>query len=107
MTNPSLDLEELKQLAAEASPGPWIFRWDELFSATGKTLLASTNVGEGVVEIEADGSLIVAAVNSLPALIAEVERLREERNLRTLLDAESEVAEKTFENVSLPDFSHD
>ena len=82
MTNPSLDLEELKRLVTE---------YETERRARPKVIWHTT------------GELL----RSVPALIAEVERLREERNLRTLLDAESEVAEKTFNKVSLPDFSHD
>ena len=64
MTNPSLDLEELKRLAAEATPGPWSY----LFS----TLVTYGKQHE-------NKAFALAAVNSLPALIAEVERLRAER----------------------------
>lgn len=98
MTNPPpppLDLEELKRLAAEATPGPWAAAGTEVWCDTRHEACCGNPIGyemeccgnsitEGeyacIAETgEVNARLIVAAVNSLPALIAiaeEVERLR-------------------------------
>ena len=92
----TLDMEELKRLAAEATPGPWRYDeqdgrknqrficFEEIVTDYSPTKLLATvsgtawKPGRSAVP---NARLIVAAVNSLPALIAiaeEVERLRVE-----------------------------
>lgn len=75
MTDQPLDLEELKRLAAAATNGPWLA--DESFN-TDFYLRAKRINGPTFAEFEkaSDLRLTVAAVNSLPALIAEIEQLR-------------------------------
>ena len=72
---------ELGRLLAEATPGPW--EHDPSSSSIGHP----TEFGDGewddfVCESlqDYDADLIVAAVNALPALLAERERLRAERD---------------------------
>jgi FtsZ-binding cell division protein ZapB len=87
MTN----LEELRALP-EGSPLPWevrahpvrdplsgnnLGRWYEIVDAKGRQVLRA-----GVWHLsEANARRVVAAVNALPALLAEVETLRADRNL--------------------------
>lgn len=93
---PRMDLEELKRLAKEATPGPWmaaakpssVVGWP-VVSQTGRVICDVNYVQHSQIDLpvpgdrafntesKANAHLIVAAVNSLPALIEEVERLRE------------------------------
>ena len=84
MTRP--DLDALEALAAKATPGPW---WQEPFG-----LIVSQNENESGKRAfiaaptgDANATLIVAAVNTLPALIKRVRELeRERQNYRAMRD---------------------
>ena len=78
------DLAELERLLAEATPGPW--QADEATQTGQRATVAfpvvlSESTGEILLECDwggdTDAALIVAAVNALPALLAERERLQE------------------------------
>jgi cell division protein ZapA (FtsZ GTPase activity inhibitor) len=56
--------DELEKLLAAATPGPWTH--------------ASDKLAAGNIKAPDNAALIVAAVNALPELLAENERLREE-----------------------------
>lgn len=67
------DIAELRRLLAEATPGPWHAGVRKLFAgALGREPLREI----GSIGADADRDLIVAAINALPALLDEVERLR-------------------------------
>jgi hypothetical protein len=90
MTEPRVNLEELKAVEAAATAGPWFFHpimeMDDDSAMRKPTNLGwvSTNPKDGyltVVERSWDGDalFIVLMRNALPALIAEVEASRAER----------------------------
>lgn len=68
----TLDLEELKALLAKASPLPWMSEQDQVRRQETDSQIAKTF---GVVQ-DRNAALIVAAVNALPDLLDEIERLR-------------------------------
>jgi hypothetical protein len=73
--NPT-DLDELERLAAAATPGPWEAirpRINIRIMAGDRYVLESGPCG---VRTEEDGQFIAAARAAVPALIAEVRRLR-------------------------------
>jgi chromosome segregation ATPase len=84
-----LDLGALERALAEATPGPWRHHMDTMFGDTNAVGYDSRNgtAGEGArwwatgpdcrshTQASTDAALIVAAVNALPGLIAEVRRL--------------------------------
>jgi len=92
------ELEELKKLLAEATPGPWkIERGKRCIQGPdtreGDSLVLTSMMGgatkwshspyseycvPGMKEGDANAALIVAAVNALPALIARVEEMEAE-----------------------------
>ena len=72
-------LTDLRRLLAEATPGPWRFDgFDRILSKDDEAQLATVY---GAACQDQDGYpvalLLVAAVNALPVLLAERERLRE------------------------------
>ena len=70
------NIDNLKRLLAEATPGPWEVKQGAVQSdAVGCVAMMATDCGDEIHP--ADLKLIVAAVNSLPAMLAELERLRE------------------------------
>ncbi len=78
----TIDLTHLRRLLAEASPRPW--RYQAYVGDPGRSkeyaLICNERramlSGEGFFFIEKDAALVSAAVNALPELIEEVERLR-------------------------------
>jgi hypothetical protein len=71
-------LEEWKGLADRATPGPWVHLWvradqQALFTTPGNEI----RLDGGGHFLPYDATFIAAARTAVPALIAEVERLRE------------------------------
>jgi hypothetical protein len=67
--------EELRRLLSEATPGPWHIGKDsleDLVCSPSGALIAETGL-----RIPEDATLIAAAVNALPALLAVVEAAQE------------------------------
>ena len=97
----SLDLEAIKARAAAATEGPW--EWDDptigqhWSSPEPWATVVDDEVNCGgycyggsssPIKSDADGQFIAHAREDIPALVAEVERLREERDdMRRRLDA--------------------
>jgi hypothetical protein len=76
-----IDLEELKKLLADATPGTWIFgdQWDDDRSHNIYTEEKSVFYGDDYrleFDNEADPALVVALRNSADDLIAELEAAR-------------------------------
>jgi hypothetical protein len=80
------NINELKRLLAEATPGPWNVHTQAdgdylLHTHTPYTYGVATvhapSEADEAAEGEANAALIAAAVNSLPGLLAAHERLRE------------------------------
>ena len=72
------DLSKLKELLGKATPGKWACG-----AGRGKAALVTDGNMQHLISHpvkEADAALIVAAVNALPELIAEVEGLRAKLN---------------------------
>ncbi len=80
MTDPLTDarLAELDRLLAAATPGPWESYGDNLCALKPFLEFGAIHEVPDCNTQSANGRLIVAAVNTLPALLAEVRRLREE-----------------------------
>ena len=79
VTTPIINLDALKALDQAATPGPWTaggpyVRRHEVVVAQRLPFVELTSDTEG----EANATLIAAARNALPELVAEVERLRAE-----------------------------
>lgn len=81
--------EELRRLAAEATPGPWkdgnfgsILVGDK--ANCHAIMSAQTNSGM-LRNYQANTAFIVAAVNSLPSILAELDALREDARRYQLL----------------------
>ena len=74
------NLDELERLLEAATPGPWgVGEGDDppypiITTPNGHGMVAETWGGQDVEHGHADAALIVAAVNSLPALIAAARR---------------------------------
>jgi hypothetical protein len=79
-------IDDIKRLLAEATPGPWnvhtqadgdyLLHTHTPYTYGVATVYAPSEADEAA-EGEANAALIVAAVNSLPDLLAERDRLRE------------------------------
>jgi len=79
------DTQKLRELLAKATPGPWALNDDDTIS------LASGEKTAWRQAHRANCALIVAAVNALPELLNEVERLRAEMDrMREALEKISE-----------------
>jgi hypothetical protein len=79
------DIKKLRELLAKATPGPWVvdednregYKWNNhIVNNEGRIAFMAHKPGDNE-QWEAAAHLIVAAVNALPALLDEVERLRE------------------------------
>ena len=83
----TLDLEPIKERLAAATPGPWKAKedsWDGYSvviddSGPGVSIIAE-QIGQGEDEGRGDAEMIAHAPSDLAALVAEVERLRAERD---------------------------
>ncbi len=93
--NPSTNTEQLRELLAKATPGPWKIQdgcsWRRIGTdrGDGNVLCPTNHSGDGHPDLTANGGdtyanlkLIVAAVNALPALLSELEQLRSELERR-------------------------
>jgi hypothetical protein len=71
-------IDDIKRLLAEATPGPWALH-NETCVSSGDTMTAQTcdDEPENTPQAEQNAALIVAVVNSLPDLLADIELLRE------------------------------
>ena len=81
MTAPA-DFETIERLLAEATPGPWVSLLGTQVCYV-DTTAQLPNEGDNVAVLESarmaqNAALIVAAVNALPALLAEVRAVRAE-----------------------------
>lgn len=84
--NQALELDELKELCAAATEGPWHQSPDALWHV--RTVLENALIplalkdGEPIADaaLDADAAFIAAARSAVPVLIAEVERLTQERD---------------------------
>lgn len=74
---PELDLDELERLHAEATPGPWVTDSDSLDNFP-RTIFAGDNIRVSLAT-KNNAAYIVAACNSLPALIKRVRELERQR----------------------------
>jgi hypothetical protein len=80
------DIEKLRELIAKATPGPWqamnAYQWDSIIGDIdgpddGEMHYESvTDITSHHDRSRANAALIAAAISALPALLAEVERLR-------------------------------
>lgn len=71
---PPVDLDQLSEALAAATPGPWVnpYPFTKLIDAPGST----DNMAIVQCDSAADAAAIVAAVNAAPVLIAELRDLR-------------------------------
>jgi hypothetical protein len=71
-------IDDIKRLLGEATPGPWALH-NETCVSSGDTMTAQTcdDEPENTPQAEQNAALIVAAVNALPSLLADIELLRE------------------------------
>lgn len=82
----SLDLDPIKKLCEAATAGPWIIedpvKFPEYIDSDGGkfSLIASDDYGP--ILTKEDAAFIAAARQDIPALISEVEQLREELSVR-------------------------
>jgi hypothetical protein len=82
-----LDLAPIKARAEAATPGPWLrrgVRWIEAHPvatlSTGRKLIVHVNVADippGYHDRDANADFIAHSREDVPALVAEVEKLRE------------------------------
>ena len=97
-----IDTAELRRLLAEATPGEWraVERGNSVPShvvvTTAYDGAPSVNVCSGISPRTGNAALIVAAVNALPALLDEVERLTA---ANAALLARAEAAEAKLEQA--------
>ena len=76
MTTPE-QIAEWERLAAEATAGPWVCGTDgAIYSAEHKLITETDDHGDGWM-FPPDATFISAARTAVPALVAEVRRLRE------------------------------
>jgi hypothetical protein len=82
-----VNLDELRELVSEASPGPWDADNDEGYSQW----KVRANDGEGYLVVvgdsaktDANARMVEAALNAMPALLAE---LQAARDLRSAVDS--------------------
>ena len=109
MSTGSLDLEALKELCEKATPGPWGVRHRH----SGCSIADDERSGlslelegpeypdlRGQFALSADARLAAASRSAVPALIAEVERLRTQRDeaLAALAEAADQEFRKDYEN---------
>lgn len=105
-------LAELERLEREATPGPWSTckmmpsdGHDEAVAVLDADGFRANDVcdcyGDSRVEREANARVIVAARNALPALVAEVRRLREENAMRDQRDEARELVRRYVEGDCL------
>lgn len=71
MPTPTTEIERLRRLEREATPGPWVFdkKGPEFFITHGLKIEADP-------QRLADDAFVVAARNALPSLLDEIEELR-------------------------------
>jgi len=91
------DLDELRRLLADATPGPWHDTYehyvsDELAGPDGKSLLharSNSDDPEPCFRHTPDAQLVIAMRNAMPALLAEAEAGRKLREACDGLDLDS------------------
>jgi hypothetical protein len=79
MTDLPANLDEIKRLLGAATPTPWHFEpkgWISGPEHKGCVADCSPTFGAADADEKANAALIVALVNSAPAMVAELERLR-------------------------------
>ena len=74
-------IDDIKRLLAEATPGPWALH-NETCVSSGDTMTAQTcdDEPENTPQAEQNAALIVAAVNALPDLLADLDEVIRDRN---------------------------
>jgi hypothetical protein len=81
--NQALDLGALRELCEKATPGPWearLDRYDPVIVSAGSNWPHGDDEAHATAYVPADAVFIAAARSAVPALLAEVERLRAERD---------------------------
>jgi hypothetical protein len=75
-------IDDIKRLLAEATPGPWALH-NETCVSSGDTMTAQTcdDEPENTPQAEQNAALIVAAVNSLPDLLADLEAAQKHKQV--------------------------
>lgn len=87
MTKSGFDIDELEQLLAAATPGEWALYGDCEISAGNLVAMIECMFSETEATDKSNASLIVAARNSLPAMLTEIRELRAENaRLKEALD---------------------
>jgi hypothetical protein len=69
-------LEDIEELAAQATPPPWNCFGQHLYHSGNKSLMWTERGGPVAIDKSADAMFIVYARGYVPQLIAEVRRLR-------------------------------
>lgn len=72
------DIDELERLLARATPGEWDWTDFPEITVDGVTAIIDCSAGDSEDENVANAQLIVAARNSLPAILTEIRELRAE-----------------------------
>jgi hypothetical protein len=81
--NQALDLGALRELCEKATPGPWearLDRYDPVIVSAGSNWPRGDDEAHATAYVPADAVFVAAARSAVPALLAEVERLRAERD---------------------------
>lgn len=73
-------LAELEALSLAATPGPWVVA-EHMASRVTMVVAEGHPMATGIPHVLEDKSFIAAAREAVPALVAEVRRLKAERNL--------------------------
>lgn len=97
--------QEWRELAAAAAPGEWIYdklQWQCVVSAPNQ-VIASMHPYSNVGDDEPNAAFIAAARVAVPALLADVDALTQERDAyaRNLADAQSDIAAEIAERNTL------
>jgi len=108
MTDPTLDLDAIEARATEATPGPWrpIIYGESDFDGPGRYVSFgpdATCISDSTsMDSDEDAVFIAAARTDVPALVAEVRRLRAQRDAAlALCDARQRYIDED-ESDSLP-----
>lgn len=105
------ELDELERLCAEATPGPWVIDSGQycpeachyggpqeyVYVMGERDHYVADCWCEGAPQDKPNARLIAAARNALPALIAEVRRLRGEQDCARVAELEAELDESQYD----------
>lgn len=95
-----LDLDAIKARCEAATPGPWEWHSNGLRSGDFDCIWGTVdNTGETYVGVHEDDSVFIAhAIDDIPALVAEVERLRGEVERLSVFE-EVEITEEDLKKL--------